>query len=351
MGLLAGSAASAQEYSPSFRPGDMTDQPAGDPNIVMVLGTPHLSQLPDAFRPEMVEPLIARLAEWKPTAIATEDTSGLICEAMRQSPARYGEAYESYCFDTTVATRETGLDVMAATAQADALAADWPDVPEPQSRRRLAALFLASGEPGSALVQWLRLSAAERRAEGILTPALVELLDKRMLRRNEADLVAAQLAARLGLERLWSVDDQATYMGPLADDDAFGAAITSAWDNAATKSRMAQTDALGRGLGDNGGLMAYYRALNAPEYGTTAYRSDWGAALAEPSAEGFGRRYVAYWETRNLRMVANIREVLGRRPGTRLLAIVGASHKAYYEAYLHQMRDVKLADVRSVLGP
>jgi hypothetical protein len=48
-------------------------------------------------------------------------------------------------------------------------------------------------------------------------------------------------------------------------------------------------------------------------------------------------------------MVANIREVLGREPGTRLLAIVGASHKAYFEAYLHQMRDVALVDAQSVL--
>ena len=75
------------------------------------------------------------------------------------------------------------------------------------------------------------------------------------------------------------------------------------------------------------------------------YRSDFGAALAEPSPEGYGRRYVAYWETRNLRMVANIREVLGRQAGTRMLAIVGASHKGYYEAYLAQMRDVELIDV------
>jgi len=48
-------------------------------------------------------------------------------------------------------------------------------------------------------------------------------------------------------------------------------------------------------------------------------------------------------------MVANIREVLGRNPGTRLLAIVGASHKGYYEAYLSQMRDVTLIDVLPVL--
>jgi hypothetical protein len=50
-------------------------------------------------------------------------------------------------------------------------------------------------------------------------------------------------------------------------------------------------------------------------------------------------------------MVANIRDVLGRYPGARMLAIVGTSHKGYYEAYLDQMHDVRLADVEAVLKP
>ncbi|MGX8273265.1 hypothetical protein ACWQV9_11330 [Brevundimonas diminuta] len=48
-------------------------------------------------------------------------------------------------------------------------------------------------------------------------------------------------------------------------------------------------------------------------------------------------------------MVANIRDVLGRYPGTRMLTIVGASHKGYYEAYLNQMHDVRLVSSDAVL--
>lgn len=80
-----------------------------------------------------------------------------------------------------------------------------------------------------------------------------------------------------------------------------------------------------------------------------AYQSDFGAALREPSPQAFGRSYVGYWETRNLRMVANIRDVLGEHPGSRLLAIVGASHRGYYEAYLNQMHDVRLVDANVLL--
>jgi hypothetical protein len=92
-----------------------------------------------------------------------------------------------------------------------------------------------------------------------------------------------------------------------------------------------------------------YRALNDPQTPTLAYKADFGAALVEPSPQGFGRRYVGYWETRNLRMVANIRDVLARQPGTRLLTIVGASHKGYVDAYLNLMHDVRLADAAAVL--
>ena len=97
------------------------------------------------------------------------------------------------------------------------------------------------------------------------------------------------------------------------------------------------------------GLLNIYRAYNTPETQMLAYRSDFGATHVEPSPEAFGRRYLGYWETRNLRMVANIRDVLGRYPGTRMLTIVGASHKGYYEAYLNQMHDVRLVSSDAVL--
>lgn len=342
------STAVAQGYPPSFHPDELKDRPAGQANEVMVLGSPHLSGLPDSFRPEMVEPLLARLVKWHPTAIASENLSGLQCDSLRRQPERFGSTVKTYCFDPTAAGKVTGLDVPAANVAAERMLSDWPGAPSPSQRRRLAAVFLAAGEPASAAVQWLRLPAEERRADGSLTNELVAYLETRRTRKNETYLVAAQLAARLRLERVWSVDDQ-SFAGESGDREAYGAALTRAWDNPATKARAAADDALFARLEQPNGLLEIYRAFNAPSFPMQKYRSDWGAALAEPSPQAFGRRYVGYWETRNLRMVANIREVLGRDPGTRLLAIVGASHKGYYEAYLSQMRDVTLIDVLPVL--
>tara|TARA_R110002072_G_scaffold65824_1_gene162434 strand:- start:3835 stop:4797 length:963 start_codon:yes stop_codon:yes gene_type:complete len=315
----------------------------------MVLGTPHLSQLPDSFRIEMIEPLVARLAQWAPTAVAVEDSSGLLCEKMRGMSDRYTDAIDNYCFDPSVARSVTGLTVPAANAKMETMLADWAVDPSPEMRRELAAASLAAGEPGSAVVQWLRLPKTEQFADDVLTEQLVTLLMNLAGRKNETYSVAARVAAQSGLDRLWSVDDQSTFMGPEPDGDAYGAAIMAAWDNPATRMQAAEANALASGLSGPDGLLAMYRAYNEPTYADVKYQSDFGAALTEPSEEGYGRRYVAYWETRNLRMVANMREVLGRQPGTRMLTIVGASHKGYYEAYLAQMRDVELVDVIPLL--
>ena len=340
----------AQDYRPAFDPAHLDDRPAGAENQVMVLGTPHLSQLPDMFRVEMLQPLINRLTAWRPSAIAVEDNAGLLCDKMRRMPERHGQAIADYCFDPAVAAAATGLDVPAANARADMLLAGLPGDPSPARRRELAAMFLAAGEPGSALVQWWRLPEAERHADAKLSEALVALLQKQAERRNETVSIAARVAVAAGLDRLWSVDDQSTDMGPLADEDAYGRALMAAWNNPATTAQAQEAERLTARLGQPDGLLAMYRAYNAPSFAALKYQSDFGAALTEPSAEQHGRRYVAYWETRNLRMVANMREVLGRQPGTRMLAIVGASHKGYYEAYLAMMRDVRLVDVMPLLA-
>ena len=344
--------AHAQGYRPSFHPETLKGPSTSQPNEVLVLGTAHLSTLSGTFVPEMLSPLLDRIASWHPTGIATEDISGLHCDSLRRYPARYAATVRIYCFDPAPAFRATGLDVSAANAEAERQLAVWPATPSPAQRRRLAATFLAAGERGSALVQWLRLATTERRAGDGLDDDLVSALNKFMVRHNETSLLSAVLAARLGLERLWSVDDHSsdTPDSPEpAEQKASADAIGRAWDNPSTRARRSAILRLENGLARPDGIIAMYRALNASDAPMLAYRSDVGAALAEPSAQQFGRSYVGYWETRNLRMVANIRDVLSLHPGMRLMAIVGATHKGYYEAYLNQMHDVRLVDANIVM--
>ena len=321
---------------------------AGPPSQVLVLGTPHLSGLPDTFKPEQLAPVLDKLAAWKPEIITIEALSGPQCEYLRRYASLHAGAAKDYCPDPSAAQAALGLDMAGATlAAADALNI-WPVAPTPAQRRRLAALFLAGGDPTSALVQWLRLAPGERRAGDGLDATMIKMIEKAQGRRNENAQIAAVLAARLGLDRVYPTDDH-TADDDASDDPAFEKAVGGAWQNPATEKRKADDAALTARLGEPGGMLALYRRYNDPGSAELVFASDFGAALKEPSPGRHGRRYVGWWETRNLRMVANIRAVLQRQPGAKLLTIVGASHKAYFEAYLDLMHDVKLADAQAVL--
>lgn len=324
---------------------------SGRINEVMVLGTPHLSQLPKSFDPAQLSALNARLLGWKPQAIAIEALSGLQCAYLRSYPQRYADTIKSYCWDPAPARAATGLDVVAATVQAQRLLAAWPAVPSAAQRRTLASLFLAGGERASALVQWLRLPEAERRVGDGLDVKLVAMLNDRLQRRGEDVLIAAVVAAKSGHEQVYAMDDH-TADAPAdnaQDEKASGEAIMKAWDNPHTAQRKRISAELEAALATPAGVLAMYRAYNEPGQAGMVFRSDFGAALEEPSPQHFGRNYVAYWEVRNLRMASNIREVMMVRPGMRVLVVVGASHKAYLEAYLNQMHDVRIVGTDAFL--
>ncbi|MBL4854102.1 MAG: hypothetical protein JKY25_07650 [Robiginitomaculum sp.] len=348
--FMVSCAASEQGYNPSFDPSQHKGPQNGLQNQVLVLGTPHLSGLPDSFKTDQLIPLIDRLVIWQPQIIAIESVSGPQCEFMRNHPNRYARSVERYCWDPAPARTATGLNVAQATAETEQLLAQWPENPKAADRRKLAALFLASADRASALVQWLRLPESERHSGDGLDDILVELLNALITNQNENYQIAAPLAARLGLERLYPFDDH-TADNPVSEEDrkAYGAAIEKAWDNPATKKRLQGEKALYANVGSPDGLLEIYRSFNAPDWGLLVFKTDFGAALEEPSPQAFGRGYVGYWETRNLRMTANIRGVIGRKPGSRTLVIVGASHKPYLESYLNQMHDMRIVDAEKVL--
>ncbi len=71
--------------------------------------------------------------------------------------------------------------------------------------------------------------------------------------------------------------------------------------------------------------------------------------IDRPTSGDVGRVRTAAWDVRNLRMVANIRQAMAARPGGRVLVIVGAGHKPWFEAYLGMLTDVRLIDAEGAL--
>ena len=317
---------------------------AGPRSQVLVLGTVHLRTMPADFNPAALDGVLDRLAAFKPDIITIETESGEECDLAARHAAKYGA---NYCAPTDAAREATGLDIPAAMAEVDKTLKAWPAEPTPAQRRRLAALFFAANERASAYVQWLQLPEAERRAGDSLSAALVQMLGQIGKRNDETVQLAARLAARLGLPRVNAIDNHTGDKIDVPDIKAFVRSIESAWatGGAAFKERFKRESVLSQAPD----LLPLYRYINEPEHLRVLAETNVIPALGAKSPQGYPQMWVAGWEIRNLRMVANIRETFRERPGARVLSIVGASHKPWFDAWLGQLQGVDIVDVAAVL--
>jgi hypothetical protein len=346
--LAADGSGAAAPAAPAFDPTAWKGRHAGPSTDILTLGSPHLSTLPAPVDAALVAALLDRLAAWRPDTITVEGVAGEECETLQRYAGTYPDSFGAWCRDPAVAQRAIGEDLPTAAAEIHRTLRAWPAAPAPAARRHLAALFLAAGEAPSAVVQWRRLPEAERHAgDGVVADTL-PLLERVGAKPNETYDIGVALAVRLGLERVYLVDDH-TADGALPDEGkAFEDAIAAAWRIAPSRA-LARERALEQRLRTGADLLALFRFMNQPDTLRQNIRADFGAALGQASDGLFGRRYVAAWEVRNLRMVANIRAAIAARPGARVLNVVGSTHKPYYDSLFGWMPDVRVIDADSIL--
>lgn len=338
------------EFAQAVYLADKAAAERGGLSQIAVLGTSHLSSLPTDFDKSRLTPLLNRLATFAPDKILIEALSGAQCDFLRDYQFAYPDTAEQYCYDPTVARQVLKLSGAEASQQIARLLA-IPTTNRPHSeRRRLSALFMAAGNPVAAVVQWLRLPKTERISADGLTAELVAQLEKRSLQMNENVSIAAALAVRLGHEQVYPVDDHTgdAAIGQM-DEKVFEQEIRQIWNNEWTKQRAALLEQQHKHFVENkeASVLEWYSSINSVEEARRAVAGDFAAAAGAQVPGNTGRKYLAYWETRNMRMVANIRETIGA--GSKVLAIVGSSHKAYYERYLGVSSDLSIVDIRPLL--
>lgn len=311
---------------------------------VLVLGTVHLSALTDGFDRASLQGVLDRLAAFKPDIITIEAVSGEECDLAARHPQKYSV---EYCPSTVVARKSTGLEVPAAMAEVARMLKAWPSQPSPAQRRQLAAFMLAANDRASAYAQWLQLPESERKPGDGLDAALVDLLGQISNRRNENYLLGSRLAARLGLPRVYATDNHTGDDVKLPDEEAFGRAVSAAWK--AGRGELAVLEQRVQALSAQPDLLPLYRYINDPVYLHVSAQANVNAQMRARSPERYPQVWVAGWETRNLRMVANIREAFRELPGARVLSIVGSGHKPWFDSWLGQMQGVDIVDAGQVL--
>ncbi len=345
--------AARAEEKQVFNPASGRSRLAMPATKVMILGISHLDSAPKAFDPAWLGPVMCRLHAFAPDAILIEAMSGEQLAQIDAYKAVRGEAGKwagptlSIARDAQAALGLTGAEALA---QADVLASRTTlSAPE---RRRLAALFLAAGEPFSAAVQWQQLPLGERIVADDVTDAMKVKIERFGTGRGEITSLAVPLAVQLRRSRVYSAGDHLSDAA-LPDDAVFGAAVKAhpaiiAQFNKATPelqpfgSKALALDAPER-------VLPVLRALNSPRFGVLDAQSQWLSLQQDASFGPSGRQRVAAWEAQNLRMATTIREVTAPIPGGRALLIVGAAHKAFIEAYLRTMTDIEIVSASAML--
>jgi len=314
---------------------------------VLVLGTTHLRYMPAGFEPKALDPLMQRLANFRPEIITVELQPPAECDLVKRRPEKYGDGFN--CPKTDAAKAATGLDIPAALQAVEKTLKTWPAQPTPAQRRTLTALFLASGDTPSALVQWLRLAPEDRIAADTLDATLVATLEKLPYQNDENYLIAARLAAQLGLERVYAIDNHTGDFIEVegAEEKTFWEQVQAAWKNNSAQAKRDEAQA--QALKHASDLLPLYRVLNQPDTLRRQAESNVNPAMRHPSPQRYPQWWVAGWEIRNLRMVANIRETFRERPGARVLSIVGASHKPWFDHWLGQLQGVSIVDAIKLL--
>jgi hypothetical protein len=344
--------ASVQAQTADFDPRTWKKEVHGKATQVLVLGSPHLSAYGEKLNRAHLSGLLDRLAQYKPDIITIEALSGEQCEFVRVNAVTHPDVFKDYCWDPTPAQNAIGLGLQEALVEIESTLKSWRQHPETApsavQRRRLVAVFLAANDRASALVQWLRLDVNERKALDGIAESNLKFLNRESPKSNENYEVAAVLAARLGLERVYATDDHT------ADDitdragPKFGDALQAMWSQINIPEKK-ESLALEAKLDSAQDLLNLYRFYNNPAKVRAFIAADFGGGLKNATPELYGRQYVAWWETRNLRMVANIRSAFGNHPGAKVLSVVGSSHKPYFDAYLEMMHEVQLVNSAKLL--
>lgn len=328
----------------------LKQQFVGKATQVLVLGTPHLSAAPKIFTSSMLEPLLSRLQHFAPDVICIEALSGASIAALQAYPRTYADSLDEFGgvvlkFET-MGRAGTGLDPAAAEQSVDRLLGGG--VRTPADNRHLIACLASAGDSYSALLQWWRLPKQERISADGITAALAQALEALGKGRNEIQYIAVTLAARLGHDRVWPIDDHSAddLLDPIAE--ALGAYLST--PGVVDAAKFSQISGVAQALTSSEAVLPTYRKVNSAKYARSDAETEWKLFIDKPTPKDMGRVRIAEWEIRNLRQVANIRKATASAPGGRVLVIVGADHKAWFDGYLNLMSDLTIVDAQVVLA-
>lgn len=336
-------------------PRDMVRDIDGPRTEIAVMATAHLTALDEPLDRAWLEPVLDRLEDYAPDLILIERLPGWHMEVLRDRAGEYPEVAEAFAGRSLAAADEAQAELGLTRGEAALeierhLAGDT--VASAAERRARAALFLAAAEPDSAVVQWLHLPASERRAGDGLTEAGAGFLDRYSQSANETIGIAAELAVRLGQERLYPIDSHFESNRFIAMIEEFITAMeaSTVMQEVMASEEMARLASSGGPVTSPETMLALLHLLNSEVHAAFDISVQWLPFLFA-DMDGLGRSRVAFWEARNFAMASEARAVSGLAPGGRVLIVVGSAHKPFLDDYLGRGLDVQIVETADWFAP
>lgn len=322
---------------------------------ILVLATPHLTDLGTELNPKAIEPLLARLQSFAPDVVAVEALPPSVIQSMKSRPESFAPVLEQFIGDglewgqrAQDALNLPYADLKSSTAKL----LEAAQAGQPYDHHALALHFLAMNDLPSAALQWSYLEAEERGSGNSVPNEIAEFLTKKLASPNEIYAVAVPLAKRLRHVRLASIDDH-------SDKDAFlpiAEKLSRELKNHPLLSEVSSAGIYKKAQdilfqsNRAGDLTRIYRFYNSADYSRRDIQTQWNLFLRTKLKSGLDRTRLALWDVRNFLIAAHIRRVTAQWPGGRILVIVGASHKPFLEAYLSHVMDIRLVPAATILN-
>lgn len=322
---------------------------------IMILGTPHLSELQDCLRPSALEPLLNVVQKFKPDVIGVESVPPAILEDMERRGGYFNEIIEYFAKRRVESGHEMQklLKISRAEAEdkADALLQSKSAL-DAGTRLKLIGYLLAAYDYDSAVLQWSYLPENARRQNTMLSSEISAKLNESLSSPDERFSIGLALAKKLGLQKVVGIDDHFDEELLHRVSVQFSKDIENSPEvKAVTQSRFYADSAKQlRAACHNGDeMLRYYLYLNSPGYTSTDVAMQWGVWFRTKLPSGLDRSRVAQWEVRNLNIASRIREATVAYPSKRMLVIIGGGHKPFLDSYLSRMLDVKLVQLNELV--
>ncbi|MDJ0977321.1 MAG: DUF5694 domain-containing protein [Erythrobacter sp.] len=330
------------------RVAEASSRPEAERAAFAILATPHLGAI-DGFKPEFVSPVVERIVAWQPSVIGIEALPPEEIEAMRQNEA-YSEVVAAFVGEERLlqaeqAQQATGLSAL----EAQAIVEGWTTPPSSldADQRQVRILnALAAYRPETALLYW----DAESKAG--LGQSVASYLAKLAASANERVSVAVASARALDLSSLAPIDshlDKDIYLA-VVDDLQDGLVADPEAASVTQRPPYTTQDGITREALAQQNLLPLYAFLNSQEFGRADVTAQFDLFNRVDFANRTGRVRQSNWDERNLRIAANIRRASAKRPGERVLVLIGAGHKPFLDELLAVSLDTRSVDTQALLS-